>query len=162
MQQNQLVPMWENLPATLSWKDKVCLLSFQSLQVLVQVGTPLEHLFEPGLYIRELRFPKGTLLTGREHLRGHTMQLVEGSVILFAPDGQFEFHAPAALHTKPGFHAVVYALTDVVSRTVHPNPEELRDVEALERLWFGSGEDVIERGRILFESLKELPSCQPQ
>lgn len=156
----QIVPIWERLPSTLSWKDKVCLLTYQSLNNLEQVETPLEHIFEPGIYIREMKIPKGTLLTGREHIWGHKVELCQGSALLFAPDGTHRFEAPASIDSRPGFHAVVYMLTDVVSRTVHPNPDELRDIDALEALWFGPADPVIERGRILFEQLKGLPPCQ--
>jgi len=142
--QNDLIPAWDNLPA-LPWLDKVSYLTHLLLKG-EQIESPVTHVFEDGNYIRELKLPKGALLTGREHLLGHEMQLTEGSVIVAAPDGKFEFHAPASLHTKPGFHAVVYCLTDITARTVHPNPEDCRDVDALEAKWFGKAEDVIARG----------------
>ena len=152
---NMPVPAWDDLPA-LSWKEKVCLLTYQSLQG-PQVPLPLIHFFTPGNYIREMRIPAGTLLTGREHLLGHRMELVEGAVLVFAPDGRFRFDAPASMDTKPGFHAVVYAMTDVVARTVHPNPEESRDIEALENHWFGSPEAVIAQGREICQQLLAQP-----
>lgn len=140
----ELIPAWDSLPE-MSWKDKVSYLTHLSLQT-EQLPAPLAHLFEDGSYVREMRLPKGALLTGREHLLGHEMQLLEGSVIVAAPDGKFEFDAPATMHTKPGFHAVVYALTDIVARSIHPNPEGSRDIDALEAKWFGTSEDVIARG----------------
>jgi hypothetical protein len=145
----QLVPAWDNLPE-LSWKDKVSLLTHLSLQT-EQIPAPLVHLFDNGNYIREMRLPAGALLTGREHLLGHEMQLLEGSVIVCAPDGKFEFHAWANMHTKPGFHAVVYALTDIVARSVHPNPDDERDIDVLEAKWFGSADDVIARGAAIHQ-----------
>lgn len=93
------------------------------------------------------------MLTGNEHLQGHEMQLLKGSVIVVAPDDRFQFDAPAVMHSKPGFHAVVYALTDMVARTVHPNPDNLRDIDALEALWFGKPEPVIEQGRLIHQRL---------
>src|ERR1700688_588778 len=155
-----IVPAWDHLPATLGWKDKICLLTYQSLR-LEQQETPLKHLFEPGMYIREMSIPAGTLLTGKEHLLGHVVELVQGSVILFAPDGRHRFDAYAFIQSKPGFHAVVYTLTDVVSRTLHPNPEESRDVESLDKHWFGSGPEVIERGKLLSEMLCQQLSAPP-
>ena len=85
------------------------------------------------------------------------MQLLEGAVIVAAPEGKFEFRAPATLHTKPGFHAVVYALTDVVARTVHPNPDDCRDIDALEAKWFGNPSEVIARGAELEQQLRISP-----
>ena len=152
------VPIWDSLP-DLAWKDKVCLLTYLSLQG-PQVETPLRDDFQPGLYIRTMKIPAGTLLTGREHLRGHLMRLIEGSVIVIAPDGRFHFDAPSEMHTKPGFHAIVYAQTDVLAATVHPNPEESRDIDALEALWFGPPANVVDRGKLIYEGLC-LPQSQP-
>lgn len=149
----QLIPAWDSLPE-MSWKDKVSYLTHLSLQT-AQIPAPLEHLFEDGNYVREMRLPQGALLTGREHLLGHEMQLIEGSVIVAAPDGKFEFDAPATMHTKPGFHAVVYALTDIVARSVHPNPEGLRDIEQLEAKWFGNSDDVIARGAVIQQLIQQ-------
>jgi hypothetical protein len=143
--QQSMVPMWDNLPP-LTWKDKVCLLTHISLQT-PQIPAPLEHIFESGNYIREMRLPAGSFLTGREHLLGHEVQLLEGSAILLAPDGRFQFDAYASIMSKPGFHAVCYCITDIIARTVHPNPEDSRDVDALEKKWFGSADEVIVRGR---------------
>ncbi len=59
------------------------------------------------------------------------------------------------MHTKPGFHAVVYALTDIVARSVHPNPEDCRDIDALEAKWFGTSEDVIARGAQIHQLIQQ-------
>lgn len=157
----EIVPIWDNLPASLSWKEKVCFLTYQSLQFLAQGEGPIEHIFEPGVYIREQRLPAEALITGNEHLLGHQMELLEGSAILFAPDGKKRFDAYAAIHTRPGFHAVAFTLTAVIVRTRHPNPEELRDTEQLEKHWFGSPDKVIEQGRALTERLG-IELCRPQ
>lgn len=101
-------------------------------------------------------------MTGREHLLGHDLQLVSGSAYLIAPDGKFRFDAPDLITTKPGFQAVAYMITDVVARTLHPNPENSKDIEALESKWFGTAESVIERGRLVNEMLKLQYTEQPR
>lgn len=148
-----VIPAWDALPA-MPWLDRVSYLTHLLLQG-PQITAPVTHMFEGGNYIRELRLPKGALLTGNEHLLGHEMQLLEGSVIVAAPEGKFEFHAPATLHTRPGFHAVVYALTDAVARTVHPNPDGCRDIDALEAKWFASPDAVIARGAQIHHLLEQ-------
>lgn len=152
------VPAWDDLPS-LTWADKVALLTFLSLEGVPQEVCPVNHLFEGGDYIRELRIPEGTLMTGRAHSRGHLMQLTKGSAVLVAPDGKFVFHAPAELTTKPGFQAVAFMLTDVICRTVHPNPAGLRDIDALENEWFAPAQLTIDRGRVIAGLLNraELP-----
>lgn len=165
LQQNKnLIPAWDKLPA-LSWKNKVAYLTYEAMKH-EQRECPLEHIFEPGMYIREMRIPAGTLFTGREHLKGHECQLNEGEVILVAPDGKHHFTAFSTITSKPGFHAVAYAITDIVSRTLHPNPDELRDTDALEAIWFGTAKDLIDRGAKVYQNMlelrtAELASCQP-
>ena len=157
----QVIPVWDNLPA-LSWRNKVAYITHH-FSKLEQTDCPLKHIFEPGVYIRELRIPKGTLFTGREHLLGHECQLLEGSVIMIAPDGRYRFDAYSSIHTKPGYHAVAAALEDCVARTIHPNPAELRDTEALEAIWFGTAAELIERGYQITKMLEyeesELKLC---
>lgn len=116
----------------------------------------MTHLFEQGEYVREFRVPAGNLITGAEHLLGHRLELIEGSVKVFAPDGIFEFDAYATLDTQPGFHAVVHCVTDIVARSRHANPEESRNVADLERKWFAPAPPMIERGRLVAERMKEL------
>jgi hypothetical protein len=157
----EIVPVWDNLPASLTWKEKVCFLTYQSLQFLEQGEGPIEHLFVPGYYIREQRLPPQALITGNEHLVGHEIELLEGSAILFAPDGKKRFDAYAKIHTKPGFHAVAWTLTAVLVRTLHPNPEESRDIRALEKQWFGESEKIIEQGRVLSQLLG-IELCPPR
>lgn len=140
----QLIPGWDDLP-TLSWKKKVALLVFRG-SLLPQVEMPVTHHFADGVYIRELRVPKGTIIVGNEHLLGHEMQLIEGSIEMAAPDGRFHFDAFASMHTKPGYHAVVYTVTDMVSRTIHPNPDNSTDIESLEAKWFGNPQELIAEG----------------
>ncbi len=113
---------------------------------LEQIEAPVKHIFAPGVYIRELLIPAGSLFTGNEHKLGHEVQLLEGSCLMVIPEGRIRFDAFASIHTKPGYHAVVAAITDMVARTVHPNPQELRDISALESIWFGNPKDLIARG----------------
>jgi hypothetical protein len=154
-----IIPQWDNLPA-ISWKNKVALLTYETSK-LKQTECPVTHIFEPGRYIREMRIPQGTLFFGREHLLGHECQLNEGALTLVAPDGKFTFTGFASIHSKPGFHSVFYTLTDCVCRTVHPNPSDSRDIDALEKTIFGSAQDLIEKGRLVSDSLKELEkTCQ--
>jgi hypothetical protein len=42
----------------------------------------------------------------------------------------------------------------MVSRTMHPNPEELRDIEALEAKWFGDPKKLIAKGKSVHELLE--------
>src|ERR1700761_5635862 len=135
------VPAWDRLPE-LSWKNKVALLAYE-FGKLEQTSCPVEHIFEDKTYIREMRIPKDTLFIGREHIHGHEVQLIEGEAVLVTPDGKFYFKAPAAIRTTPGMHAVAYTITDVVSRTIHPNESNSTDHEALEATIFEPAEKLL-------------------
>jgi hypothetical protein len=131
MQQNMEIPELDGLSG-LSWKEKLAYLTHQFL-TMEQTGCPLTHRFEQNLYIREIRIPAGTLLIGSVHRHGHVSQLLEGSVILVHPQGHREaFQAPSQILSMPGYQMVVYALTDVLAQTIHPNPHDERDIAVLE------------------------------
>jgi len=122
-----------------------------------QTACPLSHQFQEGLYIREIRIPAGILLTGRIHKHGHVCQLLEGSVVLIHPGGQREaFQAPSEILTLPGYQMVVYAVTDVIARTVHPNPTNERDIAVLDADIFEPAAVTLELGEALHQ--REL-SC---
>jgi hypothetical protein len=127
----ELIPRWDQYP-TLTFRERVAFLTTEFLK-LPQIDCPVMHIFEDGFYIREMNIPAGTLFLGRAHVRGHRCELVSGSVIQMLPDGtKREVHAPFAVHTTPGFHMVIYALTDVIGRTIHSNHGEERDTDLLE------------------------------
>lgn len=136
------VALWDRLPAHLSWKEKIAYLGVRLSEVPGQVECPLEHSFGHGLYIRTMRIPAHTIFLGREHLKGHEVSLLEGSVILITEDDKRQFDAVTTVLTRPGFHTVVYTLTPVVAQTVHYNCNDLRDVEALEKEIFGPIEEL--------------------
>src|SRR5713226_7262737 len=96
-----LIPQWDQVPARLSWKEKVAYVAYQ-LSLMPQSPTPVEHIFATGVYIREMRILAGTLFVGRAHRFGHICQLVEGSVILINENGKVRLDAPAQVTTVPG------------------------------------------------------------
>jgi|SRR5689334_22186499 len=147
--QTSIVPQWDQLPQNLNWNEKLAYLTHQFL-TMEQTGCPLIHRFEQGLYIREIRIPAETVIIGRVHRHGHVCQLLEGDLILIHREGTREgFRAPSQIMTEPGYQMVVYAMTDVVARTVHPNPTEERDIAKLEADIFESAESVKELGASL-------------
>lgn len=141
----QPIAVFETLPPELSWKEKVAYLGVQFGNVEA-TPCPVEHLFGHGLYVRSITIPAGTVFLGREHLQGHEVTLLEGSVILITPEGRRQVDAVTTLHSQPGFLMVVAALTDVKAQTVHPNADHCTDIEELESRIFGSVEELRELG----------------
>jgi hypothetical protein len=144
-----IVPQWDQLPQHLNWNEKLAYLTHQFL-TMEQTGCPLKHRFEKGLYIRDIEIPAETVLIGRVHRHGHVCQLLKGDIVLIHRGGTREgFRAPSQIITEPGYQMVVYAVTDVVAQTVHPNPTEERDIAKLEADIFESAESVKELGASL-------------
>lgn len=161
-----LIAQLNALPLT--WPEKLAYLTHRFLD-LEQSEYPLRHLFDGGLYIREISIPAGELIIGREHRHGHLCQLLSGSIVLNSQDGQVRFDAPAEFTSRPGYQMVVQALTDVVARTVHPNPCDSRDIAALEQEAFVPENGMLALGkavhvrltRYAYQALKDEAGITP-
>jgi hypothetical protein len=89
---------------------------------LPKVECPLKHSFTPGLYIREIFMPAGTLLTSKIHKTEHPFIVSKGKLNVFL-DGEMQYiEAPYMGVTKPGTRRVIYILEDCIWTTFHPLP----------------------------------------
>jgi hypothetical protein len=149
---SRLLPQTVDLP----WKYKLAYLVYQFSKAPEQVECPVTHSFTPGQYIREMRIPAGTLFIGRPHINGHEVELVSGTVVNHSEDGDCEIKAPYSFRSIPGYQAVFHAVTDVVGRTIHENPLELRDVQVLEDRDFESLQALLTRGEMIEQKVGEL------
>lgn len=96
---------------------------------------PLTHRFAPGVYVREIFIPQGSLLTGKIHREAHAVFLMQGRLrVLTEQGGLQELSAPQCFLAPPGVKRAALALTDVVWITVHANPTNTTDLAALEAL----------------------------
>lgn len=110
------------------------------------VDLPLVHRFTPGLYVREIFMPAGTLCTSKIHKTEHPFVITKGRVSVYIPGvGVEHFQAPHFGITKPGTRRVLYIHEDCTWITFHPNPTDDEDLTVME-------ERLIER--------RELPSGQ--
>lgn len=101
-----------------------------------QVRLPLNHLFTPGLYIREVLLPAGTLLTSKIHMTEHPFFISRGRVLVWSGiEGEEPqlFGAPYTGVTKPGTRRVIYAYEDTIWSTCHANPTNETDVTKIDR-----------------------------
>jgi hypothetical protein len=145
----QLVPQQVLFTEQFTWAEKLAYLThrFNGLvEVPVQERCPVKHIFEAGVYIREMFIPAGLLFIGRPHRHGHRCELVSGSVVHIAENGEVVREAPFEVTTQPGYQMVLRALTDVVGRTYHPNPTESRDEAALELEAFHPIDEMMQLG----------------
>lgn len=93
---------------------------------------PIVHRFTPGLYIREIFMPAGTLVVTKIHKTEHPFVISQGRVSVFDEiHGVQELAAPHCGITLPGTRRALYVHEDTIWTTFHPT--ELRDIEAIER-----------------------------
>jgi hypothetical protein len=140
----------------LSWREKVALVGVRIEQDCPTVETPVKHIFEPGMYIREITIPAGTLCVGRPHRFGHLVRFFEGRVRLIEEGSERFIEPPFEMFTRPGFVMVLETMEPHRGRTYHPNPYECRDVELMESLIFHSADEVRQRG-LAVQKLLESP-----
>lgn len=105
---------------------------------------PVRHIFANGLYLREGDFPAGTLITGAVHLDEHANILSRGCIRILTEDGVATVSAPATFVVRPGVKKVGVVIEDCTFTNIHANPDNIRDIEALERLLFVRGYADIE------------------
>lgn len=91
---------------------------------LPEVDCPLQHLFAPGVYIRTIFIPKGTVIVGKIHKHSHGNILSQGSVSVMTEGGGVEeLTGPISMVSPAGCKRAVYAHTDAVWTTIHPTAE---------------------------------------
>ena len=90
------------------------------------------HHFCEGLYARELFIPAGTVVVGKRHARQNFFLLVAGELAMATKDGPKVIRAPFMVVTQPGDKRAVVAITDCTCLNIHSNPDDERDLVALE------------------------------
>jgi hypothetical protein len=128
----------------LTWGDKLAYLGY-ALQN--DETCPVTHQFTPGWYVREITIPAKRVFIGRPHTHGHICRLVSGRVMHITEEFRRIVEAPYVMVSTVGYQVVIYTYTEVVGRTHHPNPEELRDVDLLESQIFMPLDKVLEHGK---------------
>lgn len=95
-----------------------------ALVQLPQVQLPIVHRFTPGLYIREIQMPAGTVLTSMVHKTTHPFTISAGRVIV-VEDGKpgVLLQAPHTGITTPGTRRALHVIEDTIWTTYHVTEE---------------------------------------
>lgn len=96
---------------------------------LPQVECPVVHHFGPGIYIREVTIPAGTLAIGHAQKFHHLNILLKGSVAMIIDGAVKVVKAPLIFTGSPG-RKLGYALEDTVWQNIYATEET--DIEKLE------------------------------
>lgn len=95
-----------------------------------QVECPVVHHFGPGIYIREVTIPAGTLAVGHHQKFDHLNILLAGAVAMIGDDGSVRVaRAPLIFTGKPG-RKFGYAIETTVWQNIYATQET--DIETLE------------------------------
>jgi hypothetical protein len=95
-----------------------------------QIECPLIHRFTPGLYMREIFMPKGTLITSVLHLTTHPFFVMKGDVSVWYHDIPVQrYKAPYTGITQAGTRRILLTHEDTTWTTVHvtdlEDPDEI-------------------------------------
>jgi len=97
---------------------------------------PTTHRFTPGLYIREITMPTGTVLVTEHHITEHPFVVSKGYCSVYNPLVAEWVHlkAPHTGITKPGTKRFLIVHEETIWTTFHPTDET--DVETIENTIF--------------------------
>lgn len=104
-----------------------------------QVPCPVKHHFGPGVYIREMSFPKGAFVLGQHHLQPHFNIMLKGRGRFIRAGRVVELSAPQ-IFVGPAGQKACYALEDITWLNVYAAEE--RDVPALEARLFAPSPEL--------------------
>ena len=90
-----------------------------------------EHQFSPGMYMRKLYRPAGTLIVGKVHKEPHFFLCAKGEIIAWTESGMKRLQAGDVIESKPGTKRVTLAVTDAIGITIHRTDKtDLDEIEA--------------------------------
>ena len=105
------------LPETLDFKSAITIAE-NILLNCPQVEPEIIHHFAPGVYMREMRIKKGTILTGKIHKTEHLCTM-NGDIEIASQDGKGRFTGYLTFLSNPGVKRIGYAHEDTVFTTIH-------------------------------------------
>lgn len=104
---------------------------------LPQVECPVVHHFGPGIYIREVTLPAGTLAIGHAQRFEHLNIMLTGAVAMLNNGEVKVLHAPAIFVGKPG-RKIGYVIERTVWQNVYATEET--DIDKLEATYLEKSE----------------------
>lgn len=105
------------LPETLDFRAAITIAE-NILLNCPQVEPEIIHHFAPGVYMREMRIKKGTILTGKIHKTEHLCTM-NGDIEIASQDGKGRFTGYLTFLSNPGVKRIGYAHEDTVFTTIH-------------------------------------------
>jgi quercetin dioxygenase-like cupin family protein len=102
-----------------------------AMSAMPQAELVTEHQFSPGMYMRKLYRPAGTLIVGKVHKHPHFFLCAKGEIIAWSENGMKKLQAGDVIESKPGTKRVTLAVTDAIGITIHRTDKtDLDEIEA--------------------------------
>lgn len=117
------------LPDSLDFKEAILVAESLMLKSDNPITPEIIHHFSPGIYAREMRLKKGTVLTGKIHKTEH-LCILNGDIEIASQDGKGRFTGYLTFRSKPGIKRIGYAHEDTVFTTIHAI--EGTDIQSIE------------------------------
>jgi hypothetical protein len=92
---------------------------------------PTDHLFLPGIYIRKIFMPAGSMLTSMKHKTNHAFVITSGKLRVMDQYSELEYEAPFVGVTEAGTKRVLYIHEDTTWLCFHANPENITDPDEM-------------------------------
>tara|TARA_R100000951_G_scaffold101964_1_gene93845 strand:- start:1296 stop:1742 length:447 start_codon:yes stop_codon:yes gene_type:complete len=94
---------------------------------------PIKHKFADQVYLREMTIKKGMVVVGAIHNHLHIFFLLKGHLTLSDKNSVEDYEAPCYVISKPGIQRAVYANEDSIVINIHKNPDNIENVDELEK-----------------------------
>lgn len=112
---------------------KIDALERHMLSVNDPVDFPLVHRFLPGMYIREIFMPAGSIAVSKTHKTEHPYVVLKGVANVYIPGvGVERVEAGRIGVTQPGTRRVLHIIEDSIWVTFHPRSDDETTVEQIE------------------------------
>ncbi len=98
-----------------------------------QVDFQTTHDFAPGIYARTVNVPAGAMVIGHRHNTAHLNVISKGKCRVLNGNGEVLYlQAPFIIQGNAGIRKVVFVDEDMTWTTIHPNPDNITDLDKLE------------------------------
>lgn len=107
----------------------------EAMLQLPQVSVPVKHHFGPGVYMREITMPAGAWAMGHAHRHDCVNIVISGKASMMGEDGRVVvLEGPKTFLSKAFQRKLGFIHEDLTHITVHPNPDDVRDLDKLEEM----------------------------
>lgn len=134
--------VFERRDLTVEEQRDVVIKMQDALLEMEQAEIETSHRFKPGLYLRTIVIPPWTVLTGAAHKTAYRVRLERGVIAVNTDEGVKVLVGPIEFDVQAGFQRAGRVFDEeVVWTDIYDNPDNCRDIDALE------------------ERLYEVPAC---